>query len=118
MYENYNTTVIIEVQTIIQMVETGILPACAADMATYASMPSLTGERGETYNGIKLEIDKLKQLVASKPHDLVAEAEYLCNTVKPQMGVLRSLVDKAEGLLQKGLYPYPTYETLIYSHHS
>jgi len=25
---------------------------------------------------------------------------------------------KAEGLMQKVLYPYPTYEELIYAHHS
>merc|ERR1711870_52033 len=55
---------------------------------------------------------------AEKPHDLAAEATYLCDVVKPQMGVVRGLVDKGEGLLQKSLYPFPTYEEMIYSHHS
>mmetsp|Transcript_73916 Transcript_73916/g.209346 ORF Transcript_73916/g.209346 Transcript_73916/m.209346 type:complete len:676 (+) Transcript_73916:3-2030(+) len=118
MYENYNTTLSVEVQTLVQMVETGILPACATDMAKYTAMPALKGQREEVYGGIMTETDKLKQLFGSKPHELAQEAEYLCNTVKPQMSVVRALVDKAEGLLQKGLYPYPTYEELIYSHHS
>jgi len=118
MYENYNVVLSIEVDTLIQMVETGILPACAEDMAAYTAMPSLTGDRKSVYEGIAEEITKLKELAKAKPHDLSKEAEYLCNILKPQMAKVREMVDKAEGLLKKGLYPYPTYEELIYSHHS
>jgi len=119
MYENYNTVLSIEVETMIRMVETGILPACAQDMAAYSAMPSLAGDRSKTYGDIMVEVNKLKDTFAAKPHDdLAKEAEYLCNKVKPQMAQLREVVDKAEGLMQKGLYPYPTYEELIYSHHS
>jgi glutamine synthetase type III len=60
----------------------------------------------------------LKALADKKPHDLHEEATYLCETVKPQMLAVRAMVDKAEGLLEAGLYPFPTYEQLIYSHHS
>merc|ERR1712014_543028 len=98
-----------EVSTLIDMIETGILPACAKDMAKFAAMPKLAGEREATYTGIKDETDKLKALFEKKPHDLKAEATYLCDTVKPQMLAVRALVDKAESLLEKGLYPYPTY---------
>lgn len=28
------------------------------------------------------------------------------------------LTPKAEGLIEAGLYPYPTYEAMLYSHHS
>jgi len=118
MFENYNTTLSVEVSTLIDMIETGILPACAKDMAKFAAMPKLAGEREATYTGIKAETDKLKTLFDKKPHDLQAEAKYLCDTIKPQMLAVRALVDKAEGLLEKGLYPYPTYEEIIYAHHS
>jgi len=118
MFENYNTTLSVEVCTLVDMIETGILPACAKDMAKFGAMPKLAGERESTYMGIKTETDKLKELMAKKPHDLQAEATYLCNTIKPQMLAVRTLVDKAEGLMEKGLYPYPSYEELIYSHHS
>lgn len=118
MYENYNTTLSVEVQTLVQMLDTGILPACAKDMSNYVAMPSLAGGRQETYTKIEAETQKLKKLFEEKPHDLAKEAEYLSNVVRPQMVVVRSFVDKAEGLLQKGLYPYPTYEEIIYSHHS
>jgi len=118
MYENYNTMLSIEVQTMVQMVQTGILPACAKDLAKYKDAPSLKGDRETIYSGIKTETDKLKDVFGKKPHELVAEATYLCDTVKPQMAAVRALVDQAEGLLETGLYPYPAYEELIYSHHS
>merc|ERR1719183_1131001 len=54
MYENYNTVLSIEVDTLIKMVETGILPACAQDMASYAAMPSLAGDRSTIYESIPL----------------------------------------------------------------
>merc|ERR1711972_238931 len=118
MFESYNTTLSVEVNTLISMVETGILPACAKDLAKYSAMPKLAGEREAIYNSIKVETDKLKALFEKKPHELKAEATFLCDSIKPQMQAVRALVDKAEGLLQAGLYPYPTYEELIYSHHS
>jgi glutamine synthetase len=118
MYESYNTTLSIEVDTLIHMVETGILPACINDMAAYKALPSLAGDRKPVYEGISVETAKLKELIAAKPHELVKEADYLCNIVKPQMAKVREFVDKAEKLLRKDLYPYPNYEKLIYSHHS
>merc|ERR550532_349752 len=96
MYENYATTLTVEVTTLITMVDTGIIPACAADMAIYAGMTSLKGNREATYTAVKKETDTLKQLFANKPHDLAAEASYLCEKVKPQMAAVRASVDKAE----------------------
>jgi glutamine synthetase len=118
MFESYNTTLSVEVETLISMVETGILPACAKDLAKYEKTAALRGDREATYNGIKGECVKLQQLFEKKPHDVREEATYLCDVIRPQMAAVRALVDKAEGLLEKGLYPYPTYEELIYSHHS
>jgi glutamine synthetase len=117
MYENYNHCLCIEVETLVNMVETGILPACAKDLASYASAETLVGDRKETYDTIVAETNSLKDLFGKKPHDLKEEAEYLCDTVKTQMRKLRAVVDQAEKLLEKGLYPYPTYEEMVYSHH-
>merc|ERR1719174_1319062 len=117
MYEAYITTLSIEAQTMIDMTESGILPACAKDLALYKDSPGLAGNREKVYGGIKMEKDELKNTIANMPHDMAKEAEYLCETVKPQMARLRDVVDKAEGLLSKGLYPYPTYEAMLYHHH-
>merc|ERR1711972_1182372 len=62
MLENYVTTLSVEVHTMISMVEIGILPACSKDLATYAAMPGLCGDRQATYAAIKAEAEKLKAL--------------------------------------------------------
>merc|ERR1712157_680191 len=79
MFENYCTTLNVEASTLIDMIETGILPACAKDMAKFRAMPQLGGDRESTYLGIKDETD-----------------------------AVRALVDQSEGLMELGLYPYPT----------
>merc|ERR1712139_549650 len=117
MYEAYNTTLSVEAHTMVDMIYTGILPACAKDLAIYKDAPALAGGRAKTYEAICTENDKLAALLKAVPHDMVGEADYLCNTVKPQMAEVRKLVDEAEGLLGTGLYPYPSYEAMLYHHH-
>jgi glutamine synthetase len=116
MFESYNNTLATECSTMLRMVETGILPACAEDLAVYEKMMDLAGDRLSVYKSIKNEADRLRSLEASKPHDPSEEAFYYCDTVKPQMEILRACVDKAEGLIKSKLYPYPTYQDMIYSH--
>jgi len=117
MLESYNTILDIEARTMLRMVDTGILPACIKDLATYKDAMELAGERKELYTSIRKQADALWGLLNDKPHGSAEkEAFYYCDTVKPQMETLRALVDKAEGLMQAELYPYPTYEALVYSH--
>lgn len=117
MYENYITTLSIEVDTLLQMVSTGFLPAFAKDLAIYKDAPGLAGERSKLYATVKAEAEKLKAMNAAAPHGLKEEAAYLCNRVKPQMDTVRQFVDEAESLMEASLYPYPTYEQLLYGHH-
>merc|ERR1719437_369197 len=105
MFESYNTTLSVEVNTMVAMVETGILPACAKDLAKYSAMPKLAGEREATYNSIKVETDKLKALFEKKPHELKAEATFLCDTIKPQMQAVRAVVDKPRGSCKQACIP-------------
>jgi len=116
MYEAYNATLMTEVKTLIQMVETGILPACAKDLASYGQS-KLAGGRAQLYERIAAESQKLQKLLAQVPADMEKEADFMCDVVKPQMGAVRSLVDEAEGLMEQSLYPYPTYEAMLYHHH-
>jgi glutamine synthetase len=119
MYEAYITTLTVEAETMVSMVETGIIPACAKDLAKYAQAPKLQEGRSELYESIIGEKQKLKKMLADagKP-SMAEEARYFCDQVKPQMLALRKIVDDAEGLLEAGLYPYPSYEALLYSHHA
>mmetsp|Transcript_5126 Transcript_5126/g.11882 ORF Transcript_5126/g.11882 Transcript_5126/m.11882 type:complete len:104 (-) Transcript_5126:251-562(-) len=101
----------------IHMMNTGIIPACAKDLAKYECCKELAGKRTEVYANIVKETEKLKDVMQKLPSDLKEEANYLCETVLPTMNALREQVDMAEGLMESGLYPYPNYESLIYSHH-
>mmetsp|Transcript_148105 Transcript_148105/g.258389 ORF Transcript_148105/g.258389 Transcript_148105/m.258389 type:complete len:731 (-) Transcript_148105:105-2297(-) len=121
MYESYVTILSVEVETLVHMVETGIIPACAKDMAKYREFPKLSGGRNSLYESIVEETEKLKTLHSRCAQEfadsLHRTATSMCETVKPQMDVVRRLVDQAEGLLESGLYPYPTYQEILYSHH-
>jgi glutamine synthetase len=117
MYENYSICVSTEAQTLIQMVDSGIVPACAKDLSIYKDAPKLAGDRPKVYERITEENKKLKSVLEKVPSDdSEKEAFYYCETVKPQMEALRSVVDKAEELMASDVYPFPTYEQLLYSH--
>jgi len=119
MLENYITCLTIEAQTMINMVETGFIPACAKDLKKCDNMSSKIAEpRKVAYEAIVDELEKLKASLDAMPHgDLEKEATYLCDNVKVKMAALREAVDKAETMMESSLYPYPTYEQMIYSHH-
>jgi len=116
MFESYNTTVGVEAATLLRMIDTGILPACAKDLTIYKDAPELSGERPATYKSIAAEAAKLRELLSALPEGSEKEAFYYCDTIKPQMETIRAYVDKAEGLMAADLYPYPDYEALVYSH--
>ena len=50
---DYNTALNVEVSTPVDMTNTGILPACAENMAGFSAMPRLAGERRAKYPAIK-----------------------------------------------------------------
>jgi glutamine synthetase len=118
MYENYSICVSTEAETMVQMVDSGIVPACAKDLSIYKDAPKLAGDRPKVYDRITAETKKLQDMLGKVPSDSAEkEAFYYCETVKPQMESLRSHLDKAEQLMSTDVYPFPTYEQLLYSHY-
>merc|ERR1712039_650555 len=73
MYEAYNTTLSVEANTMVEMVRTGILPACAKDLPIYKDAPAMAGGRAKIYESISTENDKLVALLKAVPHDMVEE---------------------------------------------
>lgn len=116
MFDNYSTCLKIEVDVMQRMVDTGYVPACMQDLSIYQNFPNLASERKIIYQKIMDENSKLKKLFAMIPKgNLQDECEYLTNVIKPQMQALRNAVDQAELLCKKNLWPYPSYEELIYT---
>jgi len=60
MFENYNVCVSTEAKTLVKMVDSGILPACAKDLSIYKDAPMLAGDRAHLYAAIKSETTSLR----------------------------------------------------------
>ncbi len=121
-YENYTETIIMEANCLLDMMETGIIPACAEDLKQYQGVPaSLVGGRAELYDKLAKEVRVLQDLVGKfttiEDEGKAASAKYAAKVIKPQMSVVRTLCDDAERLMRADLYPYPTYQSILFAHH-
>lgn len=117
-YERYAEDVNIEALVAMNMINTAILPAMAKDLATYKDCPALAGNRAEVYGAVATTVAELTAAVeANKTETPKDAAHYARGTVKPALDALRAAHDKAELLMEKSLYPYPTYEDMILPHH-
>ncbi len=132
MLENYNKTVIIEANTMIEMAKTQIAPAIesyAADVAKSGAAKKaldsklacryeteLVGKLSGLTDKIYDKIGDLEKAVAglSKAKDTIKEAELIRDKVLPKMEELRTPCDEAETLTAKSYWPYPSYGDLLF----
>merc|ERR1719277_1664974 len=102
--------------------ETGVIPACAADLQTYQGT-NLAGDRPALYKKLADETANLAKMVASAGgdghgfDDAKGAANFAKDKLKVQMAAVRAAHDEAEAKLASGLYPYPTYAEMLFSHH-
>jgi len=115
----YANILTIEASTMVKMMETGVIPACAKDLKSYQGT-DLGGDRAELYSSLAKETVSLSTLLeeANWEDDERSAAFYCLHTLKPQMQVVRALHDKVEGKMEASLYPYPNYQDMLFSHHS
>jgi len=125
MFEAYANILTIEANVMVEMMETGIIPACARDLQQYSASPKLAGNRLELYERLAVETQNLRKVVddmgSGDGHgmdDARASAFYCNRKVKEQMAVVRKLHDEIEGKISSDLYPFPKYHELLYVHHS
>ncbi|MBQ6569380.1 MAG: glutamine synthetase III, partial [Clostridia bacterium] len=133
MLENYCKSVLIEANTMINMVHKRIAPAITrftADLAKQASekkavFPDLEcGYESELIvklsaltDSIAVRTDALEEAVMglSDAEDIIAESELIRDTVLPKMSELRIPCDRAELLTAKSYWPFPTYGDILFS---
>lgn len=109
----WNAILQAEVKTLVQMLETGILPACAKDLAQYQEMPKLAAERRALYELLPDEIERLESMMtAYEKAEPEPEADKVA--VQGQLRRTRTICDKVEGLLGRDCYPYPTLKALLH----
>jgi len=114
--EQYVAQVAMEAHIMLEMMDTGIVPACATDLMKFEGT-TLGGSRSTLYSDMQKSTEELRKAHEATPDDHSA-ASYLADTVIPKMNEVRALADQAEKTCARELWPYPTYGEVIYSHMS
>jgi len=121
LLDAYANILTIEASTMVQMMDTGVIPACAKDLKLYEGT-ELAGERPELYGRLAKETSTLRDVLeearSASGSDARAAAFFCLEKLKPQMQLVRELHDKIENKLEAGLYPFPNYQQMLFSHHS
>jgi glutamine synthetase len=118
MFENYVSVLECEAATLIDMVHTGVEPACAKDLATYAAAGGASfKKRQDLYDAITSTTESLEAAMGKVPDDLEKAAEYYAEKIKPMCLQVRDVCDAAEGLVEATLWPYPSYTECCFGHH-
>ena len=133
MLENYCKTILIEANTMINMVHKRIAPAITrftADLAKQASeKKALFPDLACSYETeLVTKLSALTDTITERTDDLeeavlairdtegiVSEAEAIRDTVLPKMCELRIPCDQAELLTAKSYWPFPTYGDILFS---
>ncbi|OHT13376.1 Glutamine synthetase, catalytic domain containing protein [Tritrichomonas foetus] len=129
--ENYIKTVSIEASTLIQMVERQVIPAIETELGRMASSYNLLKKAGIENKSLKNSLQKLSDLYESvvetnssleekleksnEIKELKEKAEYLRDTVLPQMTKVREPCDKCEAMMSPESWPFPSYNDLFHS---
>ncbi len=132
--DNYIKIIHIEALTMIDMVHRDILPAAnvfslrlaktveakkaAAPAASVgyeeAELCHVSSLTADIYNKV-LELEKAVEGAASVTEGTSALALYYRNTIFKAMGELRTPVDELEGVVDKKLWPFPSYGEILFS---
>jgi len=133
MLENYCKSVVIEANTMINMVHKRIAPAITrftSDLAKQAAekkflFPDLACDYetelitklSTLTDSIAQRTDELEEAVVGlqNAEDIVAESILIRDTVLPKMCELRIPCDRAELLTAKSYWPFPTYGDILFS---
>ena len=133
MLENYCKTVVIEANTMINMVHKRVAPAITrftADLAKQAAeKKALFPDLACSYEKeLILKLSTLTDCITEKTDDLeqaviglqdaedvIAESALIRDTVLPKMSELRIPCDRAELLTAKSYWPFPTYGDILFS---
>ena len=116
MYDTHVETVLIEANCMLDMLRSGVLPACAADLAAFDKAPQLAGERKAAYDELAALTAKLRDVIDAVPDspDARVVAKYTQDVLRPAMKQTRAVADKCERFIPKAIYPYPSYHDMFF----
>ncbi len=133
--EKYAKTINIESGVQIQMVRNSLIPAAldyattlAGSIATIGDVLGDDKDLGESKDLLKEVVKTIKQAQKAvakleeekeKAHhveEIFKHAKYYHDKVFMQMAEVRAAADKIEGLIPADYYPFPNYESLLFTH--
>ena len=130
-YETYAKTINIEALTMIDMAGRQILPACmhysgrlATTINAMATAGVSTAAESGRLNEVATLINEADNALtnlraldeqASHVEDVKKQAFFYKDSVKPAMGALRKPCDQLELLVDKAMWPFPTYEDILFN---
>ncbi len=131
MYENYAKTINIEARAMINIASKTLLPAIikyvtalansinsvkAAGACDISVQSELLEESSELLSEAKKALANLEKVTDKglTMEEGQKQAEYYRDKVKPAMAALRAPIDSLEIIVDKDMWPYPSYGDLIY----
>ena len=129
-YENYAKAINIEAKTMIDVASKQIVPAVITytkSLADTINSVTAAGARASVQAALLNEISDLLEetkaaltklialdVEAAAKEDVEEQAKFFHETVMPAMGALREPVDKLEMLVDKEVWPMPSYGDLLF----
>ena len=118
MVERFTADIGIEADTMLQMVQTGVLPACAQDLKSFENT-GIGASRQAVYAELDQEVSNFIGVLNAMPNGSALEqAKYSQYNIRPAMDSLRAKCDAAELICDDALWPYPKYKDMLFAHHS
>ena len=119
MAERFTADIGIEADTMLQMIQTGVLPACAQDLKNFEGT-GLGATRQSVYAELDKEVGNFTNVLHNFPEDgsPLEQAKYSQYEIRDAMEQLRAKCDAAEVVCEDDLWPYPKYKDMLFGHHS
>ena len=120
LLEAFATALRIESRTLLDILQTLILPAAMQDARSDGDSgftSKLLSKKRDLIQELLDETDSLAQACSAFPNEeVLTAARYAQDTIKPLMESARAVADQLEGLVDRRLWPFPTYTEILYGH--
>jgi len=121
LLEQFVNQIVLEAQTVLNMINTGIVPCVLGTLTKYEindkNIEESHKKRKDLLSQLIERTKKLDSCLKSLPTGLMEQAEYCMNVVRPNMRGIRELADELEKITDSHVWPFPSYLELIYDHH-
>ena len=124
--EQYNMSVNVESNLVLEMGRTMIMPAAIRHQGELAQTAANLKAVGYTFDtdtldkvtelvkGLQDSLAKVEKFKADGPEDALAEAKHNRDQVLPAMLEARDYADQLEGYVSDDLWPLPTYQEMLF----